>query len=140
MNLYKVETLVQFKHTYFIRAKELSHAFDEVVMEDAGDAAAQSYLGETILSGREVTKEEFDKFLVDTKETKESSWWMGDDLIHELDYGDTIQFSNSNISPAIDSMVNDITRGVFDTKDTLTITTYSTPAPFYASMHYEDRQ
>ena len=56
--VFRVDTIVQFRHTYFIEAKSLDHAFDTVVcrdtLEDNLDETVQEFIGEHILSGDEV--------------------------------------------------------------------------------------
>jgi hypothetical protein len=95
MPLYKVETISQFRMVYFIEAKELEHAFDEVTMRDAYDTddsrffdeSAQDHIGEVIVCGDEVTHDQFNAWL--DKNKKISSHWMRDRLIHKIDYADT---------------------------------------------------
>lgn len=94
MPLFLVDTIVQFRHKYVIEAEELSHAYDEVVMRDSGadedhfDEVTQRYLGETILDGREITKEQYDQLLKDLAADRDemSSHWCGDKLIRKIDY------------------------------------------------------
>lgn len=94
MPLFLVDTIVQFRHKYVIEADELSHAYDEVVMRDSNsdqdffEEVTQRYLGETILDGREITKEQFDQMLKDLASDKSecSSHWCGDKLIRKIDY------------------------------------------------------
>lgn len=56
--VFRVDTIVQFRHTYFIEAESLEHAYDTVVcrgtLEDNFDEAVQEFIGEHILSGDEV--------------------------------------------------------------------------------------
>lgn len=96
MGLYKVTTLVQFKHVYYIEGKKESHALDEVTMRESGndadyfDESGQQYLGETIIDSEEVTRQDFEQFL--DKAKKESWWsshWLGDALIRKIDYDET---------------------------------------------------
>lgn len=94
MPLFLVDTIVQFRHKYVIEAEELSHAYDEVVMRDSGadadlfDEVTQRYLGETILDGREITKEQYDQMVSELSKDKDEScsYWMGDRLIRKIDY------------------------------------------------------
>lgn len=93
MGLYKVTTLLQFKHVYFIEGEELSHALDEVTMRESGNEAdyfeevQQEYLGETIIDGEEVSRDDFHKFLDRAKEEDLMvSHWLGDKLIHKIPY------------------------------------------------------
>ena len=94
--LFIVDTISTFRHRYVIEAAELSHAYDEVTMIDSGNEAdsfepvSQKYLGETIIDGREITKEAYDSMLVEfaTDSEESTSHWMGDKLIRTIDYGD----------------------------------------------------
>lgn len=104
MKLHKVITMVQFKHTYWIEAKELEHAYDEVVMRDAYttdderffEESSQEYLGEVIIDGETLPQEAFDKWLAVERQKKESwvSHWLGNKLIHTIDYGDEVEDSS----------------------------------------------
>jgi hypothetical protein len=60
MPRYLVETISTFRHTYWVEAKEASHAADEVVM-DAAEEFTQKHLGELISNVREVSDEEAEK-------------------------------------------------------------------------------
>lgn len=92
--LFVVDTIITFRHRYVIEAREVEHAYDEVVMNEAAtgndffEAVTQRFLGETIIDGREISKKEFDKMLptlaADEKEL--SSHWMGDKLIRKINY------------------------------------------------------
>lgn len=96
MALYKIETLSQFKHTYFIEAETKSHAEDEICMRDSGseddffDEAKQEHLGEQIFGSQEITKEDFDNWLMKERAERSlmSSHWMGDKLIRKVDYAE----------------------------------------------------
>lgn len=128
MNLYKVEVLAQFKHTYFIRAKELEHAMDEIVCDQFIEEASQEFLGDVILGGREVSMAEFNSYIEHEKnrEDKESGccWWLGDKLIHDIDYGsDTLKVSIPTTpgEQAFDTMVSTLSSMP---SDTITVTPY----------------
>ena len=94
MKLYVIDTLVNFRHKYVIKAKSLEHAYDEITMRESGSLeddfseVAQRYLGETILDGREIIKEDFDNMIENysTDKQENSSYWMGDKLIREIKY------------------------------------------------------
>lgn len=94
MKLYVIDTLVNFRHKYVIRAKSLEHAYDEITMRESGSLeddfseVAQRYLGETILDGREISKEDFDNMIQNysTDKQENCSYWMGDKLIREIKY------------------------------------------------------
>ena len=102
--LFVVETISMFRHTYVIEAKSLEHAYDEVTMRDSGSAAddfeevTQRFLGETIASGRQIKRKDFDGLLDNFMNDKDESCshWMGDKLIRKIDYkhdreGNTIE-------------------------------------------------
>jgi hypothetical protein len=93
MPLYIVDTIVTFRHKYAIAAASLEHAYEEVAMResrhDEFTELTQRYLGEAIADGREIKKDEFDQLLHDISKDKNewSSHWLGDKLIHKVDYG-----------------------------------------------------
>ena len=92
MPLYIVDTIASYRIRYVIEAKEQGHAYDEVVCNGADgkyfEEVTQKYLGESIIDGREITKEQYDQMLKDLAESKEEngSHWMGDALIRRIDY------------------------------------------------------
>ena len=59
MSLFVVETITTFRHYYVIDCLSEEHADDTVVMEEA-DELDQKYLGETIVSTRQITQAEYD--------------------------------------------------------------------------------
>lgn len=91
MPLYLVDTIVTYRMKYVIQAKELSHAYDEVCMEEGLlKELTQRCLGENIIDGRQVTIEEVNELLEQYKNDKMelSSHWMGEKLINKIDYED----------------------------------------------------
>jgi hypothetical protein len=94
MALYKIESISQFKHTYFIEAQTKEHAEDEFVMRDSGaeedyfDEAKQEHLGEQIFGTQEITKEDFEHWIAKERAERSlmSSHWMGDKLIRKVSY------------------------------------------------------
>jgi hypothetical protein len=92
--LFVVETISTFRNTYVIEADELEHAYDEVTMIDSGNEddsfeyVTQRYLGETISSGRQIKRKDFDAMLEDLEHDKNEncSHWMGERLIRKIDY------------------------------------------------------
>ena len=92
--LFLVDTIVTFRHRYVVEAEELEHTYDEIVRKESGlpdddfNEVTQRYLGETILDGREISKDEFDKMILSLKDDKYeiSSYWLGDKLIRKIDY------------------------------------------------------
>lgn len=92
MPVYLVDTIVSFRHKYLVEARELTHAFDEVCMNDCDLVElTQRSLGETICDGREVTQEEIIKIVQQLQVDKDEScsYWLGDQLINKIDYQDT---------------------------------------------------
>lgn len=94
MPLFAIDTTLTFRHTYVVEAENLSDAQTAVAKRDSVegdyyfDEVTQRYLGETITSGKEITKEEFDAMLTELAkdEMEVSSHWMGDKLIHRVIY------------------------------------------------------
>lgn len=94
MPLFAIDTVLQFRHTYVVEAENLVDAQDAVVMRDSGndehhfDEVTQRYLGETIVSGRKISKDEFEHMLVDLSNNTDevSSHWMREKLIHRVQY------------------------------------------------------
>lgn len=92
--LFIVDTIISYRMKYAIEAKSLEHAYDELTMRDSGNSAddfdeiTQKCLGEQIIDGREISKDEF-KILMGTLSTDESemsSYWMEDKLIRKINY------------------------------------------------------
>ena len=94
MPLYIIDTIQTFRHRYVIECRSIEHAYDTVAMEEAREFS-QMHLGEQILSGREITRDEFkrlnaalEEYGDGTKFQPESgSPWMGEDMIHVVQYG-----------------------------------------------------
>ena len=91
MPIYLVDTISTFRLRYAIEAKSLEHAYDEIVMNEANhqfDDLTQKHLGEQIVDGREVTMEEFNNDVAGLKDDRDemSSHWMGDKMIHKVNY------------------------------------------------------
>ena len=80
MALYLVETVTMFRHYYVVDAKEADHAGDTIVMQEA-EEFDQQYLGETIVSTREITKKEFFQ-MADTA----TNGHLGENNICKIDY------------------------------------------------------
>jgi|688.fasta_scaffold438133_2 hypothetical protein len=63
--LFLVETISMFRHRYVVKAKEESHALDEVVMnvgsdyKDCFEEFSQYHIDEVISSSRPISKEEY---------------------------------------------------------------------------------
>lgn len=91
MPLFEIDVLVTFRNKYIIEAEKLEHAFDEMVMTEHDrefSEVTQRCLGEQILDGKEITREELDDLLLRLKDNRDelASYWMGDKLIHKVDY------------------------------------------------------
>lgn len=93
MPLFVVETIQTFRHRYVVECKSLEHAYDTVSMEEAPEFS-QMHLGEQIITGREITRDEFlhmnkalEKHGDGTHYQPESgSPWMGEKTIHVVEY------------------------------------------------------
>jgi predicted nucleic acid-binding OB-fold protein len=60
--IYVVETISLFRHTYYVKAKESSHALDEVVCRINDEdfiEGSQNHISEDIANVIEVTEEEY---------------------------------------------------------------------------------
>lgn len=93
MPLFVVETISTYRHKYVIECKELEHAYDSVVCEEAVDFS-QMHLGEQIVTGREITYQEFQTMNEALNahgdgthyQPESGSPWMGDKMIHKVVY------------------------------------------------------
>lgn len=91
MPLFEIDVLVTFRNKYIIEAKTLEHAYDEMVMTEHDrnfDELSQKFLGEQIIEGREITRENLPGLIERLKSDKGEmcSYWMEDKLIHKIDY------------------------------------------------------
>lgn len=91
MPLFEVDVLVSFRNKYIIEAESVEHAFDEMVMTEHDrnfDELSQKFLGEQIIEGREITRENLPGLIERLKNDKGEmcSYWMEDKLIHKIDY------------------------------------------------------
>lgn len=94
MPLFVVETIQTFRHKYVIECNEAEHAGDAVVMNEA-DEFSQTFLGEQIVTTREITMEEFHRMNAAIEngygdgtsyQPESGSPWMGEQMIHKVDY------------------------------------------------------
>jgi hypothetical protein len=94
MPLFVVETIQTFRHKYVIDCNEAEHAADTVAMNEA-DEYSQMFLGEQIITTREITLEEFNRMNKAMAEgcgdgtlyqPESGSPWMGEKMIHKVDY------------------------------------------------------
>ena len=91
MPIFMIDTVHTFRHKWLIEAKSLEHAYDEMVMTEHNrkfDELTQKCLGEMIIDGREVTREDIDKIVASLKEDKDEwvNHWLVDKCIHKVDY------------------------------------------------------
>jgi len=97
MPLFIVETISTFRHRYVIDCKSLEHAYDTVTMEEAPEFS-QMHLGEQIVTGRKITKSEFDRISKALEQygdgthyrPENGSPWMGEKMIHKVSYQDAV--------------------------------------------------
>lgn len=94
MPLFVVETISQFRIRYVIECESAEHAEDTIVCEEA-DEYSQKFLGETILGTREISMKKFHKMndalnnnngRVFSRYAESGSPWMGEKMIHKVDY------------------------------------------------------
>lgn len=93
MPLFVVETIQTFRHKYVIECEDVSHAFDTVTMNEAGEFS-QMFLGEQIVTGKEITYSDFDQMNEALElygdgvsfQPETGSPWMGRKMIHKVDY------------------------------------------------------
>jgi hypothetical protein len=76
---------------YAIEAKTLEHAMDELVCTEhdrSFDEVTQRWLGEQIMDAQVVTKEQLQDMLKQLADDRNesSSYWMGEKLIHKVQY------------------------------------------------------
>ena len=88
--IYVVETISTFRHTYYVRAKEASHAEDEVICNlDNPDfiEGSQKHIDESISNTIEVTEEEFIR-IFDQENDYLQSWNKEQklDMINAINY------------------------------------------------------
>ena len=93
MPIYIIDTTSTFRMKYAIEAKSAEHALDELTMTEHNrtfDEITQKWLGEQILDVREVTPHQFETLIESLTENKDetSSYWMGHELIHKVQYED----------------------------------------------------
>ena len=91
MPLFEIDVLVPFRNKYIIEAETLEHAYDEMVMTEHDrnfDELSQKFLGEQIIEGREITRENLTGLIERLKNDKDEwcSHWMEDKLVHKIDY------------------------------------------------------
>jgi len=80
MALFLTETVSMFRHTYVVECKSAEHADDTITMNEA-DELDQQFLTETIVSTREITKEEFAEIAKTS-----GNGHLGERMIHTVNY------------------------------------------------------
>lgn len=90
MPLFEVNTVSLFRHKYIIQAKNLEHAYDTVLI-DKPEELTQKHLDETILDGRKIDREEFERLCNESMEdsTELSNAHLGTRIIHKVDYNES---------------------------------------------------
>lgn len=90
MKRFAVETVSSFRHVYFIECKSEADALDTVAMEES-ENSFQQYLGEHIVSAREVDKSDMVKIIRETEQPNlteedfDSKPWL-QNCVHVVDY------------------------------------------------------
>lgn len=90
MKTFAVETIATFRHVYFIECESEEHAMDTVTMQEA-ENSFQQYIGEQIVSAREVTKKEIIRLINETEQPNlteeefDSKPWLRNS-VHVVDY------------------------------------------------------
>ena len=80
MALFIVETIKTFRHYYAIECESADHAEDTIICDEVNELD-QKFLGETIVSTREIALTEYDSL------ARESiNGHMGDKMIHKVQY------------------------------------------------------
>ena len=91
MKNYLVETVVSYRMRYVVKAKEETHAHDEVVCREEDpefNEFSQEYLGSHILGAREITDDEVIE-LCDIDNAYAKSWPLGmkmEAFVNTIDY------------------------------------------------------
>lgn len=93
MPLFVVETIQTFRHKYVIDCKNLEHAMDTVTAKEA-EEFSQMFLGEQIITGKEITRKEFNDMNRSLEkcgdgtdyQPESGSPWMNDKVIHVVKY------------------------------------------------------
>ena len=90
MSIFVVETIMTYRMTYFVKAREATHAIDEVVCNENNYdfiEGAQHHLGEQISNCTEVSEEEFLR-IFDKENDYHRNWTKEKKLkmINEIDY------------------------------------------------------
>lgn len=94
MPLFVVDAIQMFRTRYIVKCESADHASDTVAMNEA-EQFSQMDLGETIITSKEITYEEFHKMNNSLEQNgdgthyqpESGSPWMGEKMIHVVNYG-----------------------------------------------------
>lgn len=94
MPLFVVDAIQMFRTRYVVECESAEHASDTVAMNEA-EQFSQMDLGETILTSKEITYEEFHRMNSSLEQNGDGtlyqpetgSPWMGEKMIHVVNYG-----------------------------------------------------
>ena len=94
MPLFVVDAIQMFRTRYVVECESAEHAADTVVVNEA-DQFSQMDLGETILTSKEITYEEFHRMNNSLEQYGDGTHYqpeagspgMGEKMIHVVDYG-----------------------------------------------------
>lgn len=94
MPKYVVTALSQFRMNYVVDCKNETHALDTVSMEEVQQEFSQLHLGETIVSSREISDEEYLE-LFDKENSYLTSWSDAQkfQFVHKVEYPEDWEFS-----------------------------------------------
>jgi hypothetical protein len=82
-----VEALSVYRMRYVIECDEVSHAADEVSMNEIQDEFSQMHLTENVISSREIDREEY--LTLFNEDNSYLSTWTDEEkfkLVHKIDY------------------------------------------------------
>jgi hypothetical protein len=94
MPKYIVTAISQFRMNYVVECKNEEHALDSVSMEEVQQEFSQLHLGETIISSREISDQEYLE-LFDKENSYLNSWSDKQkfQFVHKVDYPEDWEFS-----------------------------------------------
>jgi|LakMenEpi06Jul12_1017403.scaffolds.fasta_scaffold04331_2 hypothetical protein len=94
MPKYIVTAISQFRMNYVVECKNEEHALDTVSMEEVQQEFSQLHLGETIVSSRRISDEEYLELF--DKENSYLTSWSDEQkfqFVHQVDYPEDWEFS-----------------------------------------------
>ena len=94
MPKYIVTAISQFRMNYVVECNNEEHALDTVSMEEVQQEFSQLHLGETIISSREISDEEYLELF--DKENSYLTSWSDEQkfqFVHKVDYPEEWEFS-----------------------------------------------